>query len=378
VLKYLNPFGYFIFVILLSLVSKSDPAGIADNELSSLDTKKFPKDTQISSMQKTVSDVRDLVKYLPGNASRAFESYLEVARPNEYKYNRQLKNNNAGVNAYFSEVYSREENKCLYTKALLFYSYIQGQENKKSREEGPLNGRPDISSRTEPGTEIHPGWVWKKAMELSNGDPHQAMMLIGVCGHDDYGSSREPSFAELKNDSYHTDELLKQTDIKWSAAELRFNTGKNSGLYNFNCPKASSVFYTPGSLSKSADISEDLKKKIVQIQAPTKGAKVIPAKYYHVYNGAFMACKMIQDGVSKSAAVEYPAKFVSVYRRTRLCAESEKLKKNADEINNLYQTALRQALSTGRSSFSITDYVNTVLNNDSKHQSTLSELCLSL
>jgi hypothetical protein len=46
----------------------------------------------------------------------------------------------------------------------------------------------------------------------------------------------------------------------------------------------------PKSLGADFDIDEKLKARIVSVQAPTGGADVVPAKYYHVLGNAFMSC----------------------------------------------------------------------------------------
>lgn len=313
----------------------------------------YESTNQVSSMKDLVGDVKSILKYVPGNASQALETYLEVTRPDKYNSDGSVGGGNKGIISYFKDVYSSPTPaaKCLNLKAQLFYKFIDNRDRlRASPNSGPLQGRPSLQTRVEQ-SELEPGWVWKKAMQLTNNDPNEAMMIIGLCGHDDTGG-REQGINRQNIDHEEKSRLNKKfgKSILW----------ENNEISKFVCPDQNSLFYFPGSLNKKADISENLKKKIASVQAPNKGASVIPAKYYHVYGGAFMACKMIQDGVSKSAAKDYPQKFVSVYRRARMCSEAQIMKKRADLVNSKFQIALQEAAMNEKNQMNVVSYLESL------------------
>jgi hypothetical protein len=85
-----------------------------------------------------------------------------------------------------------------------------------------------------------------------------------------------------------------------------------------DCPTGfgdQSSFFLPQSLGKGVDISNRFKKKLARTRVRestdanvyysgiTPGAQHLPAKYYHVYGGALVACEMIARGHSPAVVI---------------------------------------------------------------------------
>jgi hypothetical protein len=129
---------------------------------------------------------------------------------------------------------------------------------------------------------FQPGFVWDIALRHANNDPNLAMALIGICGHDD------GEFVELVN----------------------------SG---FTCPVSETTFYTPKSLSESADIPQNLRELILSTQGEGGKADYIPNKYYHLMGAASSSCIMLRRGVPALVARAAVTAAVNGYRSGRIC-----------------------------------------------------------
>ncbi len=97
--------------------------------------------------------------------------------------------------------------------------------------------------------------------------------------------------------------------------------GVSSGFsldQKFTCPGYDRMF-VPGSLGAQTDIPPALKQKIAQIQAPSKGAKVLPAKYYHTIAATMSSCFLIRAGIPKFLVNQITMGAINAYRAGRLC-----------------------------------------------------------
>lgn len=124
---------------------------------------------------------------------------------------------------------------------------------------------------------LQPGWLWKLALKDAQGDPNRAIGFIGVCG---------------------TDDTLQS-----------INQACPSGNAQDGPASADADFYLPQSLGKNIDISPSLKKRILRRKAAaacdsTDPAQCLPAKYYHIYGSAFVACELIQRGHNPALVTE--------------------------------------------------------------------------
>lgn len=201
---------------------------------------------------------------------------------------------------------------------------------------------------------LEPGWLWKLALKHSKGNAYAAMHLIGMCGHDDTSQSRfrfyddsETAKAEIFEELQKLKE--KKTQLEKQVKEAAKNISLDpddfnnlSGLFSItldevrylerqkgierrlSCPPRDSAFYAPGGLSIEADISSELKNKIARIQNPDDKLN-IPAKHYHVYGSAFMACNLVTNGFDPQKAVTVQKQAARMYRGTRMCESSNDL-----------------------------------------------------
>ncbi|MCK6597942.1 MAG: hypothetical protein L6Q37_06220 [Bdellovibrionaceae bacterium] len=299
-----------------------------------------------SSMTDLASRTQKILSFLPGSTSKALSVYLDIVNPSEYKNDSDIRQANKGVIGHFGKVFSRESSRgrCLYTKAALLYRYIAKVDEANIRPVNKIN-KISLDDTTEK-TSLDPGWLWNAAMKIAGNNANEAFELLGVCGHDDSGE-RENAFRYALG--ILDEDILKKAGIKY------IPSNSNSRFY---CPDQRSVFFVPGSLGKNVDIPTKLKQKIAKIQAPNLGQEVIPAKYYHVFGGAYMACKLIQAGIGKTDAKDYTSKFVSAYRRARLCTSAGEMKHKFDEVNTNYQKALAKNLSDGKDGITMAEYLS--------------------
>ena len=129
-------------------------------------------------------------------------------------------------------------------------------------------------------------------------DRHQIRyfcLLIGVCGHDDI---LQGPYRYLETD------------------------GKTRSI---RCTIPDSSLYLPGSLGPEWDISEPLKKDILQAQIPGTQGYGMPAKYYHVYGAALATCQMISEGLPAALSIRIETEAARFYRGIRLCSRVNKL-----------------------------------------------------
>lgn len=223
--------------------------------------------------------------------------------------------------------------------------------------------RPGLFSKVgdKNSSNLDPGWLWKLALKHSNGNTYAAMHLIGMCGHDDTAQSRfsyydnseaakselSDQLQKLKEKKVELEKQVKEAAQKVSVdpAEFmkisrRFSSvlEKIKGLKNkegisrkLSCPPHDSAFYAPGGLSEEADISPALKDKISKVQNPT-GKLNIPAKHYHVYGSAFMACNLVTNGFDPQKAITVQKQAARMYRGTRMCETSNDLLEQSKEF----------------------------------------------
>jgi hypothetical protein len=94
------------------------------------------------------------------------------------------------------------------------------------------------------------------------------------------------------------------------------------------CPNQDSVFYVAQSLGIETDVTQDLKNRITSAQAPSDmlekskreraPGSSIPAKVYHIYGAALIACEMISKGHSPSLVSFSSGLLGYAYRSARM------------------------------------------------------------
>lgn len=176
-----------------------------------------------------------------------------------------------------------------------------------------------------------PGSLWKKALAFSNGNKNLAMHLIGLCGHDDGVSERpkvdieESRFIKLVERRRMLLDKAKKSILNSTviSEELKNNllsyiVELTGNLKNeINCNRRS--FFLPKGLGEEVDISDLLKKKIQEIQAPNKGMHVLNAKYYHIIGAAALACDLNEKGSWSLIGPHVQQMSAVAYRGKRLC-----------------------------------------------------------
>lgn len=163
----------------------------------------------------------------------------------------------------------------------------------------PLKARPSLNDRAGNAEykNVPPGWIWDKAMQAAGQDAQTALRLINICGNDDA-----------------------------PARSIQLQNGET-----VECLERSGPYFVSGSLGAQYDISNALKKRIVDTQYPGAGATYAPSKYYHVYTSAFLTCELISKGMPKDNATEIVKLIFASYRAMRV-------KESVDELNGLQIT----------------------------------------
>lgn len=324
---------------------------------------------QESRTSKVEGGISKAISYIPDvgptkNLEKGLKSYLKIIGLTGYQ--NSIEDRNVGISGYFSDKYANS--KCYHKVVDNFYQDIAKYDDKFYRDikNEPLGGRPSLNSSSSKGKSkfLKEGWLWDLALKHSGGNKNLAMEIIGICGHDDamQGSiSRESNSEKAKvirrKEIERKEKLIKNlkeklnndptmSNARYSAARNRIEREegalgklKNSDKYyeKLTCPNRFSRMYLPHSLGSGVGISDEFKKKLVKIQAPTKGAKVLPAKQYHVYGSAFMACKLVQDGVSKSLVPKIQTTAARGYRGIRICEKVTKDLDKRDQLVELYE-----------------------------------------
>ncbi|MCB0391437.1 MAG: hypothetical protein KDD58_09100, partial [Bdellovibrionales bacterium] len=204
-------------------------------------------------------------------------------------------------------------------------------------------------------------------LKHANNDPNLAMSLIAVCGHDDVAQgtyywlddslkAKEEVQFKLKYLNKDIDSVKSQLSgspsnnpkTKYLMQELTVLADQKAKIQEQNgikeemyCPSGDSKTYLPQSLGQGVDIPDELKAKITNLQAPTKGAAYLPAKHYHVYGSAFMACQLIQEGVLPEIATILQKNAARFYRGIRMCKATKDLLTDRNELLGWYDKYIK-------------------------------------
>lgn len=334
-----------------------------------------------SALTSTGETAQRIINYLPnGDTKRGLQQYIDIVGADAYEGDNAVGATNAGIAAYFSRKFSDPKNSCVRDAALSFYQDVEKYLKAKIPQDvncKPLPNNMIVAGKSVSTTDsatscsepdraglyatvgsdrfknLEPGWLWKLAMEHAKNDPNSAMFLIGMCGHDDTAQGEftwednsptaldeiREQCSELKKQKNLYDNEVKELSVHPDANATQLAFAKsNSTILNMqitqlqnassvqrqmNCPSAASGYYTPGSLGMSADIPKSVKDEIQRVQGDIGGAKKIPSKYYHVYGAAFMACQLVQNGISPSRAELIQTQAARLYRGIRMCGSNQ-------------------------------------------------------
>ncbi|WP_413557325.1 hypothetical protein [Bdellovibrio sp. HCB209] len=338
---------------------------------------------EVSVVGESHSTIEKIVEKLPsGETKQGLQEYLEILGLKKYNGG-GVGISNRGLQAYFDAKFGDSKNSCVRVAALSFYQEVAKTLKSQSESRGNTNScekppdqafdygcsesRPRLSQVAGQGEfkGLSPGWVWQLALKHAKGDPNSAMFLIGLCGHDDAskGTFQYKDFSEAALDDLRDqrkiqiatnakvtesiNELSKnydanREDIEHLKAVLR--SGKNTAEQlatatsvdrYMACPPKTSGYYVSQSLGKSVDIAEDLKSQIIDKQKFVDNAKNTPGKYYHVYGAAFMACHLVQNGISTTKASFLQQQAARFYRGMRMCDSVKTMTQNTDYYKDM-------------------------------------------
>jgi hypothetical protein len=189
----------------------------------------------------------------------------------------------------------------------------------------PKSERPSLIAEAGKGSfaELKPGFLMDQAVKLAGGRKSLAMAMVAHCGHDDQ-NNQIPTVVDFSSASARkvvTDYLQRKAgsidrDDDQERIDHILKGGRMSAT--ISCPKPNSPFYVAKALGAGADIDPALKKKIAQVQAPTKGGGVLPGKAYHTNFGAIIGCRLAACGVSKGNIQSWLALIANRYRAHRM------------------------------------------------------------
>lgn len=261
---------------------------------------------------------------------------------------------NYGIRKYLQTVYERDPG--LLKSAAEFYDEIEVMDAARSSkkidwDKRPWGPRASLEDACGKNGEPEPGWAWKLALKKTKGDPRRALLIIGLCGHDD----TEQLAATLKFSVSNSERTKWLETMKTRASRLRkihstahdqmrsrpeiyFGKGRSKEKIEalieeaqddidsldykpedselgelereITCPDSTSIFYLPGSLGQAANISPDVSRSLESHRGPGT-----PAKYYHVYGSALVTSEMVNRGHSPEL-VAFLQKFLAWGYRT--------------------------------------------------------------
>lgn len=321
----MNKVLFFVFISAFAFVSKGR-AGEIDELLKGLPGNK-----------RKIAET--LVKIVPAGTRQGIDDYLAVIGVEANG------GHNVGFKTY-NENYLKN-NACFHELAAEFYAGIMVEDVHQRLKERPL----EVSTlfekaklnQTVADMKMQPGWFWERALTAAQGDRLLAMQLIGVCGHDDMnqldnGMTLSPESRQRLAANFSDKDLRKLINAAWKTlpAEKRKSLGNEAveELYlelhrrlNFltddwvDCPFSASIMYYPQALGKEVDVPQNIKDRVARVQAPTKGASVLPAKPYHIMGAAFSSCHLIRREVPGIVSKKIVRGAFNAYRSNRVCGK---------------------------------------------------------
>lgn len=330
-----------------------------------------------------LSDGADSALAMVPEAIRAkMDEYLIMVGLSSYNSHNGITDaggSNAGIVAYNTKLLA--ENTCFSSLVESFYLDLAKLDLKAMGDRSSFANVNDINSLAETtiNTGVSESVIWDFAIKKAGGDPNLAMSLIGVCGHDNTEQLEGDSYtstctmggqcveSKVKGQKAINDEdklneffkynrmtveramaLWKPTTVsqkKYKEESLKYFASASIEDNETGCPNNSSIMYLQGSLGEETLLSKDLVNEIAKIQAPNKGASVLPGKYYHTIGAAVMTCSLVREGVPSFAIRRIQSTLINTYRMTRLC---EQISDNRGEdyiskmdINEILESAMR-------------------------------------
>jgi hypothetical protein len=230
------------------------------------------------------------LEFVPARYRSALQEYLDLTGLSGTLNRNHIAHENSGIRRYQNQI----GNSCFSS---LSRELLRRESRVPYSDTSPnLN---NLANNTE-NTDVQSGWYWDLANEVAGGDRNLAMMLVGVCGHDD-------AFCPSRG--------IRQGDPR----------------------------YREGSLGDRTILNPQLRRRIVEIQAPNQGASSLPSKYYHVMGSAYMACALVRQGLPGPLVTMIQTRLAATYRMHRFCRPP------GEQPNNFYRNVneIQQLLSSG-------------------------------
>lgn len=238
-----------------------------------------------SAKAQDLGSAQKLIESIPQSQYKsALQAYADIIGLSKYSDKKLVKEENYGILDYFINQLKTDFR--FQKKTEQFYREINTLESQVApyrKKNSPVHPNLNETLWTH-NPRLPPGLVFQKALAIAEGDARLALKIIAVCGHDNLVSQHQ---------------------------EFSF------------CPPEDSFFYYPQGLAAAADISNELKTAIARIQAPKKGATVLPAKAYHVYAAAFLTCELISNQMNRYFAENLQIYAAQTYREIRILSEKK-------------------------------------------------------
>ena len=325
-----------LFVLLFPLFCRADVAGSSQIILSALE--KIPN-AQAKCVINKITEIVGLDKYEHGDAS--------------------IHATNSGLNSHLNK--EEKEDACLQDAEFQLYHRISELDGTHGNEKLRLwRDRPSLADSAGKGKyeQFKEGLLWDLALRYSQGSAKRAITALTTCGNDDVvgrsGSPRPSKQVAQDEIQYLSEKIseeqktLSQTVDNEKTAKLMKSIGKYTDELNDlkdpekkiisggGCPQVNSVLYLPKIIGP--DLPDDIKEKVIKIQAPKNGGSSIPAKSYHTITGAYLGCRLVECDISPELSSEIAGKIARAYRwiitKDKTHAEKEL---NLTEVQKKYQ-----------------------------------------
>lgn len=214
------------------------------------------------------------------------------------------------------------ENPCFEKLVARFYAKVRMTDIESSLPENLLTARAAQTQSLSATSVPAAGWLWKLALQQTQGDHNLALYVIGACSlpnsqlswSEDHGllaAERAAVIAKVR------EVAQRITPTSNQAEELEFIV--KSYLEKPVCPTSTSKMYWPGSLGAEYDVANSALIK----------DKERDAHFENVVHSAFSSCLLYQKGMPSPLIEELQERLRSLQRSERMC--------------KLLQTALVQA-----------------------------------
>jgi hypothetical protein len=321
--------------------------------------------SNLDSLTAAVGAIRD---FLPESSAKcAIQKLSELVGAKNYE-DKEVGVANKGLDRHFQNF--QWDNQCFSEIARKFWNQVNEADTYARMSD---SGRPTLSERVDKGrfADKKPGWLWKKALEATNGNSTLAMTLVGMCTNDDIASE----FTYYQPDS--TTRSQAQTRLEEIQMEVNQERGrlkklelvdpeftilsqkidlllieakkiKEAMLFpnmprvktTWSCPGRTSGVFAQGSIDPSFELPRKLRADVIAAQGEPHRVKptTLPSKSYHFSGGAITGCELVKCGIEPETAEKVAGLIAATYRATRLCPEIKRLQKKKIELEEQFSS----------------------------------------